>query len=226
MTDLNHGAEAGPVAALERIAASMRSFPRSARQAAGSGARFQGSDPGGLATIVADEAGRVVSVRVDRDRFPRRSPSALGPALFAAYQAAMTELLGSLTRAMDAADRAAAARPGELPGVAFRPVEPAAGFRAPSFGELRERLRAIEDRQYEREYQRDRRRAARPAERTVHGPHRIVTVLVRGGDVGGITVRDTIGPADAAAVEQDVVRALRAMRDGNDGAGDRETGDE
>ncbi|KHD76714.1 hypothetical protein [Actinoplanes utahensis] len=229
MNDGTYDAGAGPLAAFERLAASMRSFPRSGRQATGSDARFPGSDTGGLATVVADETGRVVSVRVDRDRFPRRSPSALGPALFEAYQAAMTGVMTALAGAMDAADRAAAARHDEPAAVPAPPVERAgraSGFRAPGFDELRERLRALEDRQYERQYQRERRRAARPAEHTLHGPNRLVTVLVRGGDVGEITVRDGIGPADAAAVEQDVVRALRAMRERDDSAGDRETGGE
>ncbi|WP_203787249.1 YbaB/EbfC family nucleoid-associated protein [Paractinoplanes rishiriensis] len=203
----------GPEERLARIASSARSISRVLRSATRSGVRHQGSDGTGLVTMSADGSGRVESIHIDPSWFQRHTATALGPAMFEAYQAVMTEVMTASVEQMEEAEREEAQRPPDEPApdaYTGRPQD----FHAPTFDDVRAALRDLEERQYIREYQRQRRASGQGEEQTVYGPYRLAAVTVRGGDVAEITIPTPVGRDRVNVLAQDTVRALQMVRAG------------
>lgn len=193
----------------------MRSFGREVRSAARGEGHHRGEDATGLVSMVADGAGRVESVAIDRDWFRRHTTVTLGPALFEAYQAVMTEVLNATVERMEAAEEA-----GSFPheddaveAAGSGDVGAAAPYVPPTFEDVRNALRALEDRQYEWDYQMSRRLAEASRDQVVRGAYGLVSLTVRGGDVVEIAVSSEVRPERLSTLAQDVVLALRAVRD-------------
>ncbi|WP_433530642.1 hypothetical protein ACQPYA_00370 [Micromonospora sp. CA-263727] len=204
-----------PAKGLARLATSMRSFQRVVRSATRAEGHYQGSDARGVVTMAADSAGRVESVDINREWFARQPAASLGPALFEAYQAVLTEVLNASVERMEAAEEAEAHRhepvadqPGRSTDIGVRSTAP-----LPTFADVQAALRDLEERQYERESRRKRRLAEASTEQVVHGPSRMVSVTVRGGEPAEITVANGVRRDRVADLAQDVVLALRAVRE-------------
>ncbi|WP_181445023.1 YbaB/EbfC family nucleoid-associated protein [Micromonospora endophytica] len=211
-----HSQRDDPVAGLTRLAASVRSLRHTVRAGTRVEGHHRGSDAHGVVSVVADGAGQVESVDIDREWFARTPASSVGPALLEAYQAAMVAVLDAVAERMSAAEREApppvAAEAAGRSSDAERP----ATLVAPSFADVRAALHDLEERQYERERRRRLRQLDRPQARVVHGPHRMVSVTVRGGDIAEITVANGVRRDRAATLGEDVVLALRAARSQDD----------
>ena len=217
----------GPEERLERLASSVRSLQRVVRSATRTADRHRGSDASGLVTMVADNAGQVESVRVDPDWFVRHTSASLGPALFEAYQATMTKVMEATVALMDAAEAEERGRYDDATGGLRAPAGDTGrpqDVHMPTFDDVRDALRTIENRQYEREYQRGRRRTERPEERLVYGPYHVGAVLHRGAGVAEIAVVNAVSRDRISTLEQDTVLALRAPREPDGNADERETG--
>ncbi len=219
-------ASAGPDEGLQRLLASVQSFRRVMGAATRGDARYEGTDATELVSLVLDGVGGVESVRIGREWFQRRGASSLGPAMYEAYQDAMTRAMEASVEQMDAAEDEERLRVADPSEMHRPPVWTGRGqdFQAPSFADIRDRLRTIEERQYEREYLRERRRVEQPAERLVYGPYGMVAVRVRGVGITEITVLSNVGRNDVPTVEHDALVALRTAGRPAAGGDNREAG--
>lgn len=200
--------DADPVTQLTQLAAEVRSFRRTVRAAIQPDAQHEGWDATGLVRLVADGTGRVRSIDISRDWFAARGPAGLGPAMFEAYQAAITEvLLASLDR-MTAAEAEEAARSG-----APEPPAPEASVRdgrysSAAFAGAEAALAELE----ERDNQRERFPASQSTADTVlYGPYRLVEVTVRNGAVAEIAVTGPVRRDRVDVLADDAVHALRKL---------------
>ncbi|MFD1323453.1 hypothetical protein [Micromonospora sonneratiae] len=195
----------GPVERLTRLRTEALGLSRLIHGATDSDGQYRGRDESGLVSLTVQGNGRVDSVGIDEGWFSRRGASGIGPALFEAYRSAMTEAMTGVAERITAAEEDASLLSVDEPVVTTPPAET---FRRVTFDDVEEALRAHDQL---RDELRERRRTPPESERRLSGPHQLVTIVVRDGNIAEITVAGHVVRSQARLLSQDAMAAFSKL---------------